>query len=303
MDKATKIAKRHCLFTLVSAMVVVVCVCIGITINLTTVYDENFDHMGLRTFAMFTVNSNILCGVTMMLVLPYAIDALRTHVFRLPLWVVVTVFTGVTAVALTFLVSLCILAPVKGFNLIFSGSRFFLHGVCPVLAIIAFCFFISEHNIGFWGTFVALVPVFLYACLYYVMVVVIGEENGGWNDFYGFATQVPLWISAAAIMPVTFLIATAIRLLHNRSCERRRKEEAEFLRESFKDADVRAIVGAMARMHRGNATGKNIVIPGRVIALMVDNNDGDCTWEECCGIYLKEYLATNEVMDIKKLWI
>ena len=166
MDKATKIAKRHCLFTLVSAMVVVVCVCIGITINLTTVYDENFDHMGLRTFAMFTVNSNILCGVTMMLVLPYAIDALRTHVFRLPLWVVITVFTGVTAVALTFLVSLCILAPVKGFNLIFSGSRFFLHGVCPVLAIIAFCFFISEHHIGFWGTFIALVPVFLYACLY-----------------------------------------------------------------------------------------------------------------------------------------
>lgn len=303
MDRATRVTRRHCLFTMFSALVVVVCVCIGITINLTTVYDENFDHMGLRTFAMFTVNSNILCGATMMLALPYAIDALRTHVFRLPLWVVIMVYTGVTAVALTFLVSLCILAPVKGFDLIFSGSRFFLHGVCPVLAIIAFCFFISERRIGFWETFIPLIPVFLYASLYFVMVVVIGEENGGWNDFYGFATRVPLWIPAVGIMPATFLIATVIRLLHNRTVDQRNKEEADFLRETFKDADIRAIVGAMARMHRGNATGKNIVIPGRVIGLMVDNNEGDCTWEECCGIYLKEYLATNEVMDIRKLWI
>jgi hypothetical protein len=36
---------------------------------------------------------------------------------------------------------------------------------------------------------------------------------------------------------------------------------------------------------------------------MVDNNEGDATWEECCGIYLKEYLQSSEVMDIKKLWI
>lgn len=303
MDKATRVTRRHCLFTMFSALIVVVCVCVGITINLTTVYDENFDHMGLRTFAMFTVNSNILCGATMMLALPYALDALRTHVFRLPKWVVVMVFTGVTAVALTFLVSLCILAPVKGFDLIFSGSRFFLHGVCPVLAVIAFCFFISERHLGFWETFIPLIPVFIYGCLYFIMVVLIGEENGGWNDFYGFATRVPVWIPAVGVMPVTFLIATVIRLIHNRSCDRRKKEEAEFFAETFKDADVRAIVGAMARLHRGSASGRNIVIPGRVISIMVENNDGDCTWEEACGIYLKEYLATNEVLDIKKLWI
>ena len=33
-----------------------------VTMNLTTLADENFDHMGLRTFCMFTVNSNILNG-------------------------------------------------------------------------------------------------------------------------------------------------------------------------------------------------------------------------------------------------
>jgi hypothetical protein len=83
-------------------------------------------------------------------------------------------------VSLTFLVSLFILSPVKGFRLIFTGSRFFLHGVCPVLSIITFCCFIRSHMVRLWESFLPLIPVFLYAVLYLVMVVVIGEENGGW---------------------------------------------------------------------------------------------------------------------------
>ena len=74
MDRAVSITRRHCLFTMISAAVVVVCVCIGVTMNLTTIYDENFDHMGLRTFCMFTVNANILMGASMALVFPYSLD-------------------------------------------------------------------------------------------------------------------------------------------------------------------------------------------------------------------------------------
>ncbi len=302
MDGVVNVARRHCLFTMISAAVVVICVCIGVTMNLTTVYDENFDHMGLRTFCMFTVNSNILVAGAMALVFPYAIDGLRKHSFYLPRWVVVVVFAGVTAVALTFLISLCVLAPVKGFLLIFTGSRFFLHGLCPILAVIAFCFFISEQRITFGQTFYALIPVFIYAVLYYIMVVVLGEDKGGWNDFYGFATQLPVWIPAAVIMPLTFLIATVIRVLHNRTYDKIRVKAAAFFSEVFAHADIREIVAAMAHMHRQTARGRNILVPGRVIAIMVENNEGDCTWEECCGIYLKEYLQSNEAMDIKKLW-
>ena len=303
MDKAMKMIRRHCLFTMFSAAVVVICVCIGVTMNLTTLYDENFDHMGLRTFCMFTVNSNILMAATMALVFPYSLDGLRKHNFHLPRWVVNLVFMGVTGVALTFLVSLCVLAPVKGFMLIFTGSRFFLHGLCPILAILAFCFFISEQRITFWETFYTLIPVFTYAVLYYVMVVVIGEEQGGWNDFYGFATRIPVWIPMVAILPLTFLIATVIRVLHNQTFDKRRKEEATYYSEAFAHADIRELIGAMARFHRTMTAGKDILVPGRVIGIMVDNNEGDATWEECCGIYLKEYLQSSEVMDIKKLWI
>ncbi len=302
MDRAMKITKRQCQLAFFSAAVVVICVCVGVTMNLTTIADENFDHMGLRTFCMFTVNSNILCAAAMAMVIPYTLDGLRTHNYHMPRWIVDLVYMGVTAVALTFLVSLFILSPAKGFVLIFTGSRFFLHGVCPILAIVAFCFFMSEKRLTIRDSLLALIPVLIYAVVYVVMVVVVGEENGGWNDFYGFLTRLPMWIPLAAIMPLTFLIATGIRVLHNRSYDKRKADESAFFSRLFADADVRRIVAAMARSH-SSAKILDIVIPSRIITIMLEHSKSDATLEECCEIYLKEYLENSEVLHLEKYWI
>ena len=299
MERVMKATRRQCQLALFSALVVVVCVCIGVTMNLTTIYDENFDHMGLRTFCMFTVNSNILAAAAMAMVIPYTLDGLRKHNYHMPRWIVVLVYAGVTAVALTFLVSLFILAPYKGFKLIFTGSRFFLHGVCPVLAIIAFCFFMSAQKVRFVDSLIALIPVLIYAIIYTVMVLVVGR----WDDFYGFFTKLPVWVPLVAIMPLTLLIATVIRLLHNRAFNKREKEEAAFFVEAFTDADVPQLVAAMARFHAQNERSKDIHIPARIISIMLEYNKGEHTLEECCEIYLKEYFASRSVMELDKLWI
>ena len=302
MDRVMKITKRQCLLAFFSAAIVVICVCIGVTMNLTTLADENFDHMGIRTFCMFTVNSNILCAAAMAMVIPYTLDGVRTHNYHMPRWIVNLVYMGVTAVALTFLISLFILSPVKGFLLIFTGSRFFLHGVCPILAIVAFCFFMSEKRLRLRDSLLALIPVLIYAAVYVVMVVVVGEEKGGWNDFYGFLTRLPMWIPMTAIMPLTFLIATGIRVLHNRSYDKRKADESAFFSHLFADADVRKIVAAMARSH-SSAKILDIVIPSRVINIMLEHSQSDATLEECCEIYLKEYLENSKVLNLEKYWI
>ncbi len=302
MDRAMKITKRQCQLAFFSAAVVVICVCVGVTMNLTTLADENFDHMGLRTFCMFTVNSNILCAAAMAMVIPYTLDGLRTHNYHMPRWIVDLVYMGVTAVALTFLVSLFILSPAKGFVLIFTGSRFFLHGVCPILAIVAFCFFMSEKRLTIRDSLLALIPVLIYAVVYYVMVAVLGEEKGGWNDFYGFLSRLPHWIPLTAIMPLTLLISTGIRVLHNRSYDKRKAAESAFFSELFADADVRKIVAAMARSH-SSAKILDVVIPSRVISIMLEHSNSDATLEECCEIYLKEYLENSEVLNLEKYWI
>ena len=302
MDRAMKITKRQCQLAFFSAAVVVICVCVGVTMNLTTIADENFDHMGLRTFCMFTVNSNILCAAAMAMVIPYTLDGLRTHNYHMPRWIVDLVYMGVTAVALTFLVSLFILSPAKGFVLIFTGSRFFLHGVCPILAIVAFCFFMSEKRLTIRDSLLALIPVLIYAAVYVVMVAIVGEEKGGWNDFYGFLSRLPHWIPLTAIMPLTFLIATGIRVLHNRSYDKRKADESAFFTQLFADADVRRIVAAMARSH-SSARILDIVIPSRIISIMLEHSKSDATLEECCEIYLKEYMENSEVLNLEKYWI
>ena len=183
MDELVRKNRVQCICALASCAIVVICVCIGVVMNLTTLYDEDFDNMGIRTFCMFTVNSNILAALSSFAIVPYAIDGIRKKEYILPDWVVVFMMTGTVAVALTFLVSLFILSPVKGFVLIFTGSRFFLHGVCPILNILAFCVFITSHKISIKQSLFTLIPVAIYAIVYFVIVVVITEERGGWSDF------------------------------------------------------------------------------------------------------------------------
>ena len=290
-DPAVQNNRRQCLFALIGASVVAVCVCAGVVMNLVTLYDENFDHMGIRTFCMFTVDSNILAALSMLLCIPYTIDGLRTGYYHLPDWVVVLMHISVTAVTLTFLVSLFILSPVKGFVLIFTGSRFFLHGVCPVLSIVTFCCFINSHLVRPKEAPLALIPVAVYALVYLVMVVFIGEERGGWNDFYGFATRIPVWVSLAAVMPVTYGIASLLRLGHNRCCIRRREEDAELYRRTYTGVDLVQAVEEMARAGRRGQKTDSVVVPSQRIGYMIENSGSNLDKAELCRHYLDAFMA------------
>ena len=290
MDELVRKNRIQCMCALISCAIVVVCVCIGVTMNLTTLYDQNFDNMGIRTFCMFTVNSNILAALSSFTIIPYAIDGLRKKEYILPNWVVVFMLTGTTAVALTFLVSLFILSPVKGFVLIFTGSRFFLHGVCPVLNILAFCVFVTSHKITVKQSFFALIPVAIYAIVYFVMVVLIPKDLGGWDDFYGFATRVPIWISATVILPLTFGITTLVRLWHNHSFSKRRQNEAQIFLDYFDGKEAREILFEMGKARAKIQPCGDVVLPTMVIKKIVYFTDSDLSINDACRLYLDGYL-------------
>lgn len=290
MDELVRRNRIQCICALISCAIVVVCVCIGVTMNLTTIYDEDFDNMGIRTFCMFTVNSNILAAVSSFAIIPYAIDGIRKKEYSLPNWVVIFMMTGTVSVALTFLVSLFILSPVKGFVLIFSGSRFFLHGVCPILNILAFCLFVTSHKIKIKESFFALIPIVIYAIVYFVMVVVITEEHGGWDDFYGFATRVPLWISVTLILPLSYGIITLIRLWHNHSFVNRRKNEAEIFLDHFNGKEAKEILLEMGKARAKIQPCGDVIVPALVIKKIVYFTESDLSIEDACRLYLDGYL-------------
>ena len=286
MKQIERINRRKCLLTLLFSAAVVVCVCVGVVMNLTTLYDENFDHMGIRTFCMFTVNSNIFMGIAMFLTLPYTVDGLRNQYFRLPDWLVRLLFVATTALSLTFLVSLFVLAPVKGFVLIFTGSRFFLHGLCPILAIVVFCVVLKDLRLSFASTFLSLIPVFIYACIYYMLVAVMER----WEDFYGFLTRIPSWISMSAFLPVTFGIATGLRILHNRSVERYRRDARKLYLEAYGAGNMRDVVLHIAAIRSKQDTTGNIVIPYNLLRTLLNSGENEAEFEEYCILYMKECL-------------
>ena len=292
MDELVRKNRAQCICALISCAIVVICVCIGVTMNLTTLYDEDFDNMGIRTFCMFTVNSNILAAISSFTVIPYAIDGLRKKEYILPDWVVVFMMMGTTAVAITFLVSLFVLSPVKGFVLIFTGSRFFLHGVCPILNILAFCVFVTSHKIKIRECFLSMIPVAIYTALYFVMVVVITEANGGWDDFYGFATRIPPWLSIMIIFPLTFGIAVLLRLWHNYSFVRRRKNEAEIFLSYFDGKSANTILYEMGKARASIQPDGDIILPMLVIKKILIFTDSELSADDACEIYLDGYLST-----------
>lgn len=289
MDKFIRMNRIQCICALVSCIVVTVCVCIGVVMNLTTLHDQNFDNMGLRTFRMFTVNSNILAALSTAVVIPYAIDGIRKKNYHLSDWVVNFLITGTTAAALTFLVSLFILAPVKGFVLIFTGSRFFLHAVCPILAILTFCMFISSHRVTVKESFFALIPVAIYAILYFIMVVVITEQRGGWADFYGFATRIPFWIPAIAILPLTFGITTLLRLWHNHTCNKRRKREASVFLQQYEGKNACEILREMGRIRAKAQPDGNVLLPIDGIKMVLKYANDGTTVAEASRSFIDGY--------------
>ena len=290
MNRIQQTNRRKCIITLLFSAAVVICVCVGVVMNLTTIYDENFDHMGIRTFCMFTVNSNILMGIAMFLAIPYAIDGLRRQYFRLPDWLVTTLFVTTTALSLTFLISLCVLAPVKGFVLIFTGSRFFLHGLCPILAIFTFCFVLKDLRLSRKSTLLCLIPVFLYACVYFTLVRLVGENRGGWSDFYGFLTRIPAWISLSAFLPLTYGIAFVLRILHNASRERYRKKARANYLDAYDKDNLKDVVIHMAAINSLRDTTGNIVIPYNVLRMLLNSDEDESRFEEYCILYMKECL-------------
>ncbi len=283
--------QKQCLLTLISAVVVVLCTCTGIVMNLTTLHDQNFDHMGIQTFCMFTVDSNILVAIGMGLVIPFAIDGHRKRYYHLPDWLVRFLLAGVVSVTLTFLVSFFILSPVKGFRLIFTGSRFFLHGVGPILSFTAFCFFITDHRVSYGECLLSLIPVLIYACVYYTLVRVVGPNHGGWNDFYGFFTYLPEWIPMLLFLPITFGIACVVRHFHNRSFLRVREAAlpSEYS-EKYLEEQLAFLAQRNAKADRPDA---DVVIPRRFIKFLIDNTDSDKTVREACGMYLDLFLDSS----------
>ena len=171
---------------------------------------------GFDSYKFFTTDSNILAAMSSLVLIPYEIQILRGKREKLPHATVVFKYIGMTAVMLTFITVMTVLLPQYDAGFLLLGTAFYMHLAGPAAAFVAFSFLETDTRIKFPETFLALIPSVLYGSLYLIQVVVIGEENGGWSDFYTFNKGGYWYITMFILLGVTYLIALITRLIHNK---------------------------------------------------------------------------------------
>lgn len=171
---------------------------------------------GVDSYKFFTTDSNILAAVSSLIMAFYEGQILRGKRESLPHFAVVLKFVGMTSVMLTFLTVITLLLPQYGAVFLLLGTSMHMHLLGPLAAFVTFVFLETDSKISLRESFLALIPTVLYGAVYLCEVVFIGEQNGGWTDFYTFNRGGYWYVSVAVMIIVTYLIATLTRLLHNK---------------------------------------------------------------------------------------
>ncbi len=166
-------------------------------------------------FVYFTVQSNLFMGAAALIMLVFNVILLFDPGVTVPYWVVLVNFVMTVAVMLTFCVVMFVFVPVTGLHEMIEGDNIFLHAISPIIALVTFVFFEYYARLRPTAFLWALLPVVVYGIVYYVMVIIVGEEKGGWKDFYGFNKNGKWAFSALMILVMTLVIAAAVYFGHN----------------------------------------------------------------------------------------
>lgn len=182
-----------------------------------------FGYTGIHSLRFFTVLSNLFVMAVCFMIIIYNCKNIICDKYEFPKWLVVLKYIATTAVSLTFVTVVVFLAPSfeiigKGYFTLFEHNNFFMHFLTPVLAIVSFVFFERNQKLPFKLSWLTIIPTALYAIVYATMVVLVGEANGGWVDFYNFTFGGHMWaipISATAVLLVTFGLGVVLWASHN----------------------------------------------------------------------------------------
>lgn len=129
---------------------------------------------GIECFEYYTQDSNLLLMISSILYLFYILRGKR-----LPHSVTILKYSATTAVMVTFIVVLTILAPTMGGYkvMMLDGTMKFHHLICPILAIITFLFFEPHQLDGITDALKAMIFTFIYSVIV-IFLNVIGVMYG-----------------------------------------------------------------------------------------------------------------------------
>ena len=188
-----------------------------------------------------------------------------------------------------------ILSPMTSYyRMMLYSNNILFHTINPIIAILLFIFINSDHKVSFRSTFLAIAPVVLYAALYFVLVFVIGEENGGWRDHYqirDITQYVPLPLVVLGMVLIAFAVALLLRAAHNRVHKKRKKQTVSYYQSAgeFDCPGIASAIGALAARNRSRDPGGELTVPRRILGMMEEKYKSGLPLGELCRMYIDAY--------------
>ena len=151
-----------------------------------------------------------------------------------------------------------------------TRTNLFLHTLVPITSIVLFAFVNVYHNVKFRATFFALLPVFIYATMYFILAIAIGEDDGGWRDHYHFQELMPWYYIAIIMFALTFGLANLLKFIHNYMHRRDKALTEQYLHNSDEynfDTIEQAII-YLAQQNKLHDSAGELVVPRRTIKVL-----------------------------------
>ena len=183
-----------------------------------------FTASGIRALKFFTIDSNILMGISALISALSQRKVLRGEAKEIPLPVRVLKLSATVSVMFTMLVTVFFLAPTMrgrfGLFGLFTWSNFFLHLFNPILALVIFLCFERSDAIPAKCVFFGLVPLLLYSVYYLgeaLTHVTDGKIDPGY-DWYGMLKGGPAaaWILVPSMVAIMLLLTFVLWRLNRK---------------------------------------------------------------------------------------
>ena len=277
--------KRRSKIALFAGIVVVFFSLRAVANGLLNQYLELADDPSFHMFHYFTANSGMLSSIGAAFMIPYAFEGIRKKRFVLPKLVTLFQLSGAICTSITMIFSILFIAPTQGIAYAFGGNNFWLHIVCPIGALILLFTVEVERNISIKDTLLCMSPFFFYSLIYLLFAIILGEENGGWRDFY----MLGKFLSPSMTFPIfyvfSFSIAFIMRSVYNRLAASRKKELMASWSNDISSIEVNIEVYGLGRFYGEKIDPSDIIIPIDIFASLADKYNMDLS--KLCSIYNK----------------
>ena len=262
-----ELEERHSVVALIAGVLVFFC-----TLGATLIWAEGYSNDGEKPLHYFTALSNLLSAVGAALMIPYAVEGIHKKHFFLPRYIILFQFAGATCVTITMLTSLLLILPLQGAVAV-TGTNFWLHVVTPICTLVLLQCVETRHSVTRKEALLTLIPFWTYAVVYYTMVVLVGEENGGWSDIYMTTAFWPVWISLLLFLILGFAVSAGLRFLQNKRVKKTWKNITLMWTDDLEQHDLLIEAFGLGRYVGSKCDRDEITIPLDVFSLMTERYD------------------------------